>query len=77
MKLHDALIVALVAGCVLHPASSAVGLLILFGSEATNRYFTRNISDPERRAIAQLKTEVEKISVVQQKEGLAKAFVRS
>lgn len=68
------LIIALVAGCVLHPASSAIGLMIVLSSQVADRYFTRNISDPERKAIASLKTDIEKIHAIQQKDGLAKAF---
>jgi hypothetical protein len=69
------LIVALVAGCVLHPASSAIGLLIVFGAQVADKYFTRNISDSDRRALDSVKADIEKINKVQQKESLAKAFV--
>jgi hypothetical protein len=68
------LVTALVCGSVLHPASSVVGLLIVCSAQIAERYFTRNVSDKDRQALASLKVDVEKLSLVQQKDGLAKAF---
>jgi hypothetical protein len=68
------LILALVAGCVLHPASAAAGLLIVFASQVVDKYFTRNIADSERKIIESLKGDVKKLSEEQQKIGLSKAF---
>lgn len=68
------LIFGLVLGCVLHPASSAAGLLIIFAAQIAERYFTRNISDPDRQAIAKLKADVDKVGKLQAEQNLAKAF---
>lgn len=68
------LILVLVAGSAIHPASAACGLLIILSHQIAHQYFTRNISDKDRQAIQALKADVEKISVQQQKDGLAKAF---
>jgi hypothetical protein len=71
---ENVLMFALVAGCVIHPLSAALGLLVLLSSQAAERFFTRNVSDSDRSAIAALKVDMKKISEVQQKAGLAKAF---
>lgn len=68
------MIVLLVAGCVIHPGSAAAGLLILASAKTAERYFTKNISDQDRRVIATIKADVDKISAIQQKDGLVKAF---
>lgn len=68
------LILALVAGSAIHPASAAAGLFILASSQIAERYFTRNISDKDRQAIASLKIELEKVALAHQKENLSKAF---
>lgn len=68
------LIVFLSVGCIVHPASSAIGLLIVCGAGIADRYFTRNVSDQDRRSIAALKADLDKIRDTQQKDGLAKAF---
>lgn len=68
------LTVILVVGCVLHPASSAVGLCLILAHQLADKYFTSNISDKDRAELAQLKTEVAEIKVTQQATNLAKAF---
>lgn len=74
LDFHEVIVAVLVAGCVVHPAAAAAGLLILALKHAAEKYFTRNISDQDRKTISALKAELEKVSSIQQKEGLAKAF---
>lgn len=71
---QKSLIFILVCGCLFEPACAALGLLFVLAAQIAERYFTRNVSDKDRQAIQALKTDVEKLTVTQQKEGLAKAF---
>lgn len=71
---ENILIMFLVCGCVLHPFASALGLLILGLTQIAERYFTKNISDVDRGKIQTIKTELDKHSVILQKEVLSKAF---
>lgn len=66
--------IMLVCGCLFHPAASAVGLVVIFTFQIAEKYFTRNISDTDRKQLFTLKLDLEKIAQAQQKESLAKAF---
>ena len=72
--LFEVIVVALAAGCCIHPAAAALGLLIILGHRIADKYFTRNITDADRETIAQIKTDCDKIKKVQDRAGLSKAF---
>lgn len=67
---------ALVAGSLFQPFASAIGLLIIFSAKIAEKYFTRNISDSDRRDIQSIKAEQIEIKLKVEREGLAKAFTR-
>jgi hypothetical protein len=71
---ENALIFGLVGASMFHPAAACFALLIVFAHQAAERYFTRNIADKERLAIANLTSEVTKHAELLRKQGIAKAF---
>jgi len=64
----------LVAGCVFHPAASALGLLIILAYQLADKYLSSNISDKDRAEIAVMKAELAKVKQAQQTSDLSKAF---
>ena len=81
LTFHQVLALALTVGCLTHPASSAVGLLIVCASQITERYFTRNITDADRTELeatkadlAGVKADVVKLKESTNKAGIAQAF---
>lgn len=72
----EIIIVALICGCVFSPYASALALLVISAAKLLERYFTRNISDDDRKDIQSLKSDHQKLKDKVDKEGLAKAFSR-
>lgn len=71
---HKFIITVLVVGAVLSPYAAALALLIFFGHQTAEKYFTKNISDSDRRQIDALKVDVQKLAEQKKKDGLAQAF---
>ena len=73
----------LAGGCLIHPASSAVGLLVVCSAQLAERFFTRNVTDDDRLEIKSLggeiqllKSEMHKLKLKSDQESLSKAFTR-
>ena len=71
---YDILALALVAGSVLSPSTSVIGVLIIFSAKLTDKYFSSNITDQDRKDLATLKVDFAKLKVKTDAHDLAKAF---
>lgn len=71
---HYILSAILTVGCVLHPASAAAALLIVFSAQLAHRFLTPNISDAERAELTEFKMELAKLKTKVEQESLGKAF---
>ena len=71
---YDILALALVAGSVLSPITSVIGVLIIFAAKLVDKYFSSTITDQDRKDLAVLKTEFTKLKVKTDTQDLGKAF---
>lgn len=71
---ENILIFFLVAGCIVNPYGSALAILIILGAQASERYFTRNVSDADRDQIKALKLKLDEHAEFIKKENVTKAF---
>ena len=71
---YDILALALVAGSVLSPVTSVIGVLIIFAAKLVDKYFSSNITDQDRKDLAILKSDYSKIKLKIETQDLGKAF---
>lgn len=73
---YHALAAILVAGCVLNPIASAVGLLFILAAKISDIYLTPKPNDKDETEFIELKAEVQKLKTKSDQENLGKAFMR-